>query len=153
VPTVRDLLARKRPEAAELVTLPPSASALEAAQLMNARTIGAVLVIGPDERAGQVLLGIFTERDILRRVVAAQLHPREVPLAEVMTQTLVTCDPETSLEEVAQVMTTRRIRHLPVLDRQGAPIGMISIGDVLAARVREQEGEIEALNRYIHDLR
>lgn len=153
MPTVRDILARKGPEGAEVVALPPSASALDAAQLMNERAIGAVLVIADGVPAGQSLLGIFTERDMLRRVVAAQHHPREVPLAEVMTRDLVTCDTATSIEECASVMTRRRIRHLPVVDAGGAPVGLVSIGDVLAWRVAEQEGTIEQLNRYIHDLR
>ena len=158
MPTVRDLLARKggqlpdAPRGPELVSLPPSASALDAAQLMNARGVGAVLVIA-EEGMRPHLLGIFTERDVLRRIVAAQVHPRELPLSEVMTRDLVTCDIATSVDECAAVMTARRIRHLPVLDRAGAPVGLVSIGDVLAFRAAEQEGTIEALNRYIHDAR
>jgi CBS domain-containing protein len=158
MPTVRDLLARKgsqlpdAPRGPDLVQLPPSSSALDAAQLMNARGVGAVLVIS-DEGERPRLLGIFTERDVLRRIVAAQVHPREAPLAEVMTRDLVTCDLATTIDECTAVMTARRIRHLPVLDRAGAPVGLVSIGDVLAFRTSEQEGTIEALNRYIHDAR
>ena len=151
MPTVRDILARKGPAGPEVVALAPSASALDAAQLMNERGIGAVLVVADELPAERSLAGIFTERDMLRRVVAAQRHPREVPLAEVMTRDLVTCDSATSIEECASVMTRRRIRHLPVVDARGAAVGLVSIGDVLAWRVAEQEGTIEALNRYIHD--
>ena len=158
MPTVRDLLARKgsqlpdAPRGADLVNLPPSASALDAAQLMNARGVGAVLVIA-EEGDRRRLVGIFTERDVLRRIVAAQVHPRELPLAEVMTRELVTCDVSTTIDECAAVMTSRRIRHLPVLDRGGTPVGLVSIGDVLAFRAAEQEGTIEQLHRYIHDAR
>ena len=153
MPSVRDLLGRKPPHTTEVVSLPPSASALDAAQLMNERGVGAVLVMAEPRGAERALVGIFTERDVLRRVVATQRHPREVPLAEVMTRDLVTCDAETSVDECAHVMTTRRIRHLPVVGPTGAVMGMISIGDVLAHRVVEQQGTIEELNRDLHDLR
>jgi CBS domain-containing protein len=146
VSTVRDILARK---GSNVVSLPPSASALEAAQLMNERGIGAVLVVREDG----AVAGIFTERDVLRRVVAMQRHPRECPLVTVMTRDLVTCDVHTSLEECAAVMTARRVRHLPVMDGAGALAGLVSIGDLLAHRVAEQQDTITALERYIHDVR
>ena len=146
MPTVRDVLARKATH--EVLSLPPSASALEAAQLMNDHAVGAVVVM-----AEGTLLGIFTERDVLRRVVAAQRHPREVPLSEVMTKAPVTCSPATPVEECAAVMTARRIRHLPVLDAVEGLVGLVSIGDIVALQVSEQAGLIEELNRYIHDVR
>jgi len=143
--TVRDLLARK---GHEVVSLPPSATVLEAAQLMNQHGIGAVVV--RDEHG---VRGIFTERDVLRRVVAAQRSVRDVTIADVMTKELVTCGPQTSVEECAELMTGRRIRHLPVLDDEGALAGLVSIGDVVARQVAEQRGLIEELNRYIYDVR
>ena len=145
MPTVRDVLARK---GHDVVSLPPSASALDAALLMNDRGVGAVVVL-----AEGALRGIFTERDVLRRVVAAQRHPREAPLSEVMTKAPVTCSPATPIEECAAVMTTRHIRHLPVLDPVEGLVGLVSIGDVVALQVSEQQGLIEELNRYIHDVR
>lgn len=144
MPRVSDVLARK---GRGLVSLPSTASVLEAARLMNERGVGAVLVVD-----GGALVGIFTERDILRRIVVPRQDAAATTVREVMTADVVTCDAETTLEECASVMTSRRIRHLPVADKSG-PCGMISIGDLLAHQVAEQESTITDLNRYIHDIR
>lgn len=145
MPVVRDLLARK---GADVISLPPTATVLDAATLMNARGIGAMLVCENNRP-----VGIFTERDVLRRVVAVERAPSEVPLREVMSTGLATCTRDTDVEQCAAIMTERRIRHLPVVDDNGAVIGLISIGDVVAHRVEEQNEKIEALNRYIYDVR
>lgn len=144
MPNVRDVLGRKR---GDLVTLPPGASVLEAAELMNARGVGAVLVMD-----GGRLAGIFTERDVLRRVVAAQRSPAGTALEDVMTHGVVTCELQTTVGECAATMSARRIRHLPVMDADGV-CGIVSIGDLLALQVDEQQGTIAELNRYIYDLR
>lgn len=144
MPRVSDVLARK---GRGLVSLPSTAAVLDAARLMNERGVGAVLVV--DDGA---LVGIFTERDILRRIVVPRLDAAATTVREVMTADVVTCDAGTTLEECASVMTSRRIRHLPVADKSG-PCGMISIGDLLAHQVAEQESTITDLNRYIHDIR
>lgn len=144
MPRVSDVLARK---GRGLVSLPSTATVLDAARLMNERGVGAVLVV--DDGA---LVGIFTERDILRRIVVPRLDAAATTVREVMTADVVTCDADTTLEECASVMTSRRIRHLPVADKSG-PCGMISIGDLLAHQVAEQESTITDLNRYIHDIR
>ncbi len=144
MPNVRDVLGRKR---GDLVTLSSSASVLEAAELMNARGVGAVLVMD-----GGRLAGIFTERDVLRRVVAAQRSPAATSLEDVMTHGVVTCDLHTTVAECAATMSARRIRHLPVMDAEGV-CGIVSIGDLLALQVDEQQGTIAELNRYIYDLR
>jgi CBS domain-containing protein len=145
VANVRDLLVHK---GSAVMSLPPSATVLEAAQLMNEHGIGAIVVM-----ENGALRGIFTERDVLRRVVASRRQPHEVTIAEVMTSDLVTCAAGTSVEECAELMTSRRIRHLPVLGENGALDGLVSIGDVVARQVAEQRGLIEDLNRYIHDVR
>jgi len=145
MPVVRDLLARK---GSDVVSLPPTASVLAAAQLMNERHIGAIVVL-----ESGLLVGIFTERDVLRRVVATGEPPTETLLSTVMTTSLVTCSVEAKLEDCASIMTTRRVRHMPVVDDNGTVVGLLSIGDVVAQRVWEQEHEIEALSRYIFDIR
>ncbi|HEU4698580.1 MAG TPA: CBS domain-containing protein [Gemmatimonadales bacterium] len=144
MPTVRDLLLHK---GGELASIAPTASALAAAQQMNDRRIGSLLVL-----EGDTLAGIFTERDILRRVVAAGRDPAATPVREVMTSPVLTCVPETSLDECAAIMTTHRIRHLPVAGGQGLQ-GMVSIGDVLAFQVREHEATIQYMNSYMFDVR
>jgi CBS domain-containing protein len=107
MPIVRDLLDRK---GTTVVSVPPDTSVLDAATLMNDRGIGAVLVLDGNEPAG-----IFTERDVLRRVVAAQRDPATTMVGEVMTTRLISCSPDTPLSECASMMSTRRIRHLPVV--------------------------------------
>jgi len=144
MPTVRDLLAGR---GRDVVTLPTDATVLDAARMMNERGIGCVLVT-----EGGAPVGIFTERDVLRRVVAEQRDPATAVLRDVMTSDVITCSPETSLDQCAAVMTARRIRHLPVVDGEGL-CGVVSSRDVLAFRAAEQESTIRYLNSYVFDLR
>jgi CBS domain-containing protein len=115
----------------------------QAAQEMNRRKVGSVLVM-----EGGQLLGIFTERDVLWRVVAAGLDPKTTPLSQVMTRHPITVGPDTPIQSVMDVFTEKRFRHLPVVD-DGRLLGVISIGDVLrwAADVHRQEAE--QLKQYI----
>jgi CBS domain-containing protein len=144
MPTVHDLMARK---GVETVSILPTDTVLEAARRMNERGIGGLLVV----EAGQ-LVGIFTERDILRRVVALNRDPVTTLVKTVMTSPVITCLPETSVEECGAIMTVRRIRHLPVADARGL-IGIVTSGDVLAFRVDEQQATITYLNNYMFDMR
>ena len=114
---------------------------------MNERGIGAVLVLEQG-----ALVGIFTERDVMRRVVAAQRDPASVRVAEVMSTSLVTTRAETPVDECAALMTARRIRHLPVMGPAGLA-GVITIGDLLAHQVGEQAVTIAQLNSYLYDTR
>jgi len=142
---VRDLLNRK---GTDVVSIAPTATVLEAARLMNDRGVGGVLVVDESKR----LLGIFTERDILRRVVAADLPPTTTSVRDVFTESIVTCTPDITVDECASIMSTRRVRHLPVLDADGLH-GVVTIGDVLAHRVSEHETTIQHLNSYVFDMR
>ena len=142
---VRDLLARK---GTDVVSIAPTATVLDAARLMNDRSVGGVLVVNERNQ----LLGIFTERDILRRVVAAERDPATTKVNEVFTQSVVTCNPQTSVDECGVIMSTRRVRHLPVTD-EGGLHGVVTIGDLLAHRVSEQETTIQHLNSYVFDTR
>jgi CBS domain-containing protein len=103
---VRDLLNRK---GTSIVSVAPTATVLEAARLMNDRSVGGLLVV---DDAG-ALLGIFTERDILRRVVAAGLPPESTKVSDVFTRDVVTTTPDTSVDECGAIMSGRRVRHLP----------------------------------------
>ncbi|HEX7978303.1 MAG TPA: CBS domain-containing protein [Gemmatimonadaceae bacterium] len=142
---VRDLLARK---GTDVVSIQPTASVLEAARLMNDRGVGGVVVV--DE--ANSLLGIFTERDILRRVVAVGLPPETTRIADVFTRDIVTCTPDMNVDEIGSIMTTRRVRHLPVVDVRGLH-GVVTIGDLLAHRLSDQETTIQHLNSYVFDMR
>jgi len=142
---VRDLLARK---GTDVVSIQPTATVLEAARLMNDRGVGGVVVV--DE--ANALLGIFTERDILRRVVAAGLPPETTSVADVFTRDIVTCTPDMNVDEIGAIMSTRRVRHLPVVDVTGLH-GVVTIGDLLAHRLSDQETTIQHLNSYVFDMR
>ena len=94
------------------------------------------------------MAGIITERDILRRVVAAERNPALTAVREVMTASVACCRRETSLDECRSVMTSKRIRHLPVVDEHGV-CGIVTIGDLMAHEVDEHQATIEHLNGYI----
>ena len=142
--TVKDILTRK---GRNVVTIVPDDSVLTAAKLMNQKRIGGVVVIEDDE-----VVGIFTERDILRRVVAERLDPAKTPLRDVMTSPVITCKLAAPLEEVRALITDKRVRHLPVVDEDGL-CGIVTSGDLLAHQTEEQADTIQYLNSYMFDIR
>lgn len=141
MPAIADLLIRKR---GSLHSIAVSATVLEATRMMNEHLIGA-LVVTEDDR----IVGIFTERDVLRRVVANERRPSEISVAEVMTTEVLCCRPDTSVEEACNVMKHQRVRHLPVVDDDGNALGMISIGDLNASQCDDQEYQIHFLQDYL----
>ena len=142
--TVQSVLAKK---GGQVVTIGVADSALTAATLMNERGIGGLVVLD----AGRVA-GMFTERDILRRVVAMKRDPAATLVREVMTTPVAFCRQETTLDECRAVMTEKRIRHLPVVDEKGV-CGIVTIGDLMAHDVKDQEATIQYLNEYIFGVR
>src|SRR5262245_37257834 len=139
--TVRDLLNIK---GTDVAAVSPEMTVYDAAVAMNDRHIGSVVVT----RDGR-LCGIFTERDILRRIVAQRRDAVDTRVEEVMTTELVCCQMHTSLEEVRGVMKNRRIRHLPVVDEDGRLRGLVSIGDLNAHEAHAKEQTIHFLQEYI----
>ena len=127
----------------ELAVLPPSATVLKAAHLMNERRIGSIVVMS----RGQ-LVGIFTERDILRRVVANQRDPAATTLDDVMTRSVAVAAPHTTLDELRQVIREQRIRHIPVIDADQVT-GMVSIGDLNRAQHEVDVQTIRYLELYM----
>ncbi len=144
MPTAETLLEKKGHDVA---TVDRGDSVLDAAQEMNRRRIGAVVV-----RDGDRVVGIFTERDILNRVVAAGLEPAETLVGTVMTSPMAVCRRDTKLAECKSVMSQKRIRHLPVVE-EGHLYGMISTGDIMASEVADQQATIEYLHEYLHGRR
>jgi CBS domain-containing protein len=138
--SISTLLARKR-SGVHAVT--SSITVAEAVADMVHHHVGAVLVV--DEGR---LSGIFTERDVLQRVVGAGLDPKSARVAEVMTKELVTLTPSSTVEQAMEIFTDRRCRHLPVLE-DGRIIGVISIGDVTRWTVDSHRAEAEHLKNYI----
>lgn len=142
--SVADILSLKQGH--RLQSTRPSETVLAATQKMNEHGIGALLVI--DDK--QNLVGIFTERDVLRRVVAAELAPSTVNVADVMTTEVACCTPETSIDEARSIFRQYRIRHLPVVNDNGDVQGLISIGDLNAHHTNHQEVTIHYLHEYLH---
>jgi CBS domain-containing protein len=119
------------------------ASVFEAVQQMVEANVGSLLVT-----EGGEISGIVTERDYLRRVAVDQQNDRDTPVRTIMSTPLIVVTPETPIDECMAVMTNRRIRHLPVVDG-GEVAGIVSIGDVVKFKSREQSFEIQFLQDYI----
>lgn len=142
MPTVQDVLSLK---GESLFTVDFDTTVLEATRTMNQHKIGAVIV-----RENGRLAGIFTERDVLQRVVAPELVPSQVKVGQVMTREVICCSPTDDLDEVSAIMKTRRIRHVPVCTADGEVHGMISIGDVNAQYASNAQQTIHFLSDYIY---
>ncbi|WP_374318525.1 CBS domain-containing protein [Pseudoxanthomonas kaohsiungensis] len=138
--TVRQLLADKP---AEVFAVAPEAPVVEAIRLMADKSIGAVLVL-----RGEALAGILSERDYARKVVLQGRSSADTPASAIMTAQVVTVGPDTPVTACMQLMTERRIRHLPVVEG-GQVVGVISIGDLVKAVIADQQLELEQLQRYI----
>ncbi len=128
----------------EVVCVPPHATMSEVSHTLADRRIGAVLV---RESAGPIL-GIVSERDIVCRLATDGAACLDMAADQVMTRVLHTVAPGTSPDDAMGMMTANRVRHLPVLDH-GALVGMISIGDVVKARLDEQLQEVDSLKAYV----
>jgi len=141
---VRDVLATK---GTEVCTIHPDKTVLDAAALMNQCRIGAVMIID-DEK----IMGIFTERDVMNRVVAERKDPAATKVSDVMTSKVAFCEQDTTLESCRVAMTKHKIRHLPVVE-SGKLLGIISSGDILARRLQDHEETIKYLHEYMHGPR
>jgi CBS domain-containing protein len=125
--------------------IPLTATVLEATRKMNDHKIGALVVTD-----GPRVVGIFTERDVLSRVVVAQLFPDQVKVGDVMTRDVICVTPETDLDEISAIMKNRRVRHVPVVCGAGSLRGVVSIGDINAHYASNQQQTIHFLNDYIY---
>jgi CBS domain-containing protein len=126
-----------------VITIGPSSPVTEFLRLLAQHGIGAVVVV-----SGERPVGIISERDVVLRLAQAGVAVLDQPVSELMTSELVTCTAEDALEDIAMLMTERRIRHLPVLAEERLA-GIVSIGDVVAARLRELEQTQAQLESYI----
>lgn len=139
--TVQQLLQEKANQ--EIYSLPPDATIFRALELMAEKEIGAVLVI----KDGKVV-GIFSERDYVRRIILRGKCSLDMSLEEIMTPTVISVSPEQTIEDCMQIITNRRIRHLPVMEGDQL-VGFISIGDVMAAIIARKDDTINRLEDYI----
>ena len=137
---VRHLLEAKAPE---VFAIGPDAAVIDAIRLMAEKGIGAVVVM----QAGR-LAGILSERDYARKIVLQGRSSRDTPVRDIMTANVVTVRLDDSVDHCMQLVTDKRIRHLPVLERD-AVLGVVSIGDLVRAVIEDQQLEIDQLQRYI----
>lgn len=129
----------------QVLSVSPSVTVLEAVHQMNQHQIGCILVMD-----GPRLLGIFTERDVLTRVVAKERAPAACLVSEVMTSTPYTISEDTTIEQTMDLFHNRRCRHLPVIDGvSGRVVGMISIRDISRWLADAHQAEAQQLRQYI----
>ena len=138
--TVRKLLEAKSPSTQ---TIAPDAPVLDALRLMAEHGIGAVLVM-----EGPRLVGVLSERDYARKVVLQGRSSADTPVRDIMSVDVVIAALLDSSDTCMQLMTDRRIRHLPVMDG-GVVVGIVSIGDLVKAVIEDQQAELDSLQRYI----
>lgn len=127
-----------------VLTIHPSANVAGLIEELSAHGIGA-LVVSED---GATIAGIVSERDVVRAMVRGA-SALDLPVASIMTTEVYCATPENSIDELAALMTERRIRHVPITNEHGMLTGLVSIGDVVKSRMGELEGEREALLEYI----
>lgn len=139
--TVRSILERK---GRDVVTLEPDATLARAAQLLGARRIGAVVITNA---AGRIV-GILSERDIVRVIGEVGAEALSMTVDRVMTAKVKTCHDDHTINQMMELMTRGRFRHLPV-EKDGKLAGIISIGDVVKGRIEEVEREAEQIREYI----
>lgn len=140
MPTVKNLLDQK---GGQVWAVSPETSVLEATHEMNRRKVGALLVV----KDGHVL-GIFTERDILTRVVANEHAPSDIRVCDVMTSPVAYCTPDTTMESCKAIFTEKRIRHMPVMEGN-KPVGIVATGDIMAYEAADLQATVKYLEAYI----
>jgi CBS domain-containing protein len=128
----------------DVITIRPQATVAEMLKLMRDHNLGAVVVSDDGRRIG----GIVTERDVVRQLVDG-VDFLDLPVAEVMTSEVLTCEPGDSVQSLMSTMTNRRIRHLPVVDDRGRLAGIVSIGDVVKSHITQIEFERDQLEGYV----
>lgn len=126
-----------------VLSIAPTASVFDAIKLMGEKSIGALIVMD-----GDALAGIVTERDYARKVILKGRSSHETPVKDIMTADVLTTGSDQTVNSCMNLMTDKRIRHLPVVDADTVT-GMVSIGDLVKAIIADQKEEIEQLEHYI----
>jgi CBS domain-containing protein len=139
--TVKAILSAK---GRHVTTIEPNVDLATAAKILAEKKIGALLITGAEGR----VVGILSERDIVRTVAARGASALQMPLSEVMTRKVVTCTEAETVSVIMERMTAGKFRHVPVVEQERL-IGVISIGDVVKHRLQEMEQESSALRDYI----
>jgi CBS domain-containing protein len=143
MPTVKDVLAEKA--TTHVHTIAETASVLDAVEKLNRFRIGCLVVTREDT----TISGLIAERDVIRRIGGVQVDLSQVPVSDVMTREVIVCTPADSLNAVRAIMRTQWIRQLPVVDPGGKLLGIISLGDLNAFLISEEDVQISYLHDYI----
>ncbi len=138
---IADLLRHK---GSEVASVPPGVSVAGLLEDLARHNVGAMIVC--DETG--TLVGIVSERDVVRRLNETGAELLHQPVSEIMTTSVVTCEPTEAVDSIASIMTERRIRHMPVV-AAGTLVGIVSIGDVVRSRIEQLESDREQLESYI----
>ncbi len=138
--TVGELLKNK---GNDLWTIEPQATVYQVLELMADKDVGSVLVVENDK-----LLGIFTERDYARKLILKGKISKDTVVNELMTKELLIVGPKSTIEDCMSIMTTEKIRHLPVMENEKL-IGIITIGDLVKKIIADQENTIKQYEKYI----
>jgi len=138
--TIKELLKKKSDD---IWSISPQASVYQALELMAQKDVGALLVIENDK-----LVGIFSERDYARKVILRGKTSKETAVSELMTKSVYYVTPDNSLEEAMAIMTSKHIRHLPIMN-QGKLVSIVTLGDVVKRIISEQKLTIDELENYL----
>jgi CBS domain-containing protein len=138
--TIKELLKKK---SGDIWSISPQASVYQALELMAQKEVGALLVIENDK-----LVGIFSERDYARKIILKGKASKETAVSELMTTSVYYVTPDNTLEEAMALMTSKHIRHLPIMN-QGKLSGVVTLGDVVKKIISEQKLTIDELENYV----
>ena len=138
--TIKELLRKK---SSDIWSINPQASVYQALELMAQKDVGALLVIENDK-----LVGIFSERDYARKVILKGKASKETAVSELMTKSVYYVTPDNTLEEAMALMTSKHIRHLPIMN-QGKLVSIVTLGDVVKRIISEQKLTIDELENYL----
>jgi CBS domain-containing protein len=138
--TVKELLKKK---SGDIWSISPQTSVYQALELMAQKEVGALLVIENDK-----LVGIFSERDYARKIILKGKASKETAVSELMTTSVYYVTPDNTLEEAMALMTSKHIRHLPIMN-QGKLSGIVTLGDVVKKIISEQKLTIDELENYV----
>ncbi|MGA7146213.1 MAG: CBS domain-containing protein [Desulfobacterales bacterium] len=142
--SVKDILEEK---GTQIYDVSPDATVYEALQIMADKNVGALMVI-----EGDTVAGLISERDYARKIILKGKFSKDVPVREIMTVDIIRIGPDNDVEYCMELMTDKRVRHLPVFENDRL-IGIISIGDIVKAIIEHKEEIIEQLENYIKGKR
>jgi CBS domain-containing protein len=132
----------------EVLTIAPAATVFEAVKLMDEKNVGSLVILNSRGR----IAGIFVERDALRRVLLAGKSAKTEPVQAVMTRKVICALPEMTIDQCLALMTEKRVRHLPVIDKEQKLVGLVSMGDLVKFISSEQIAMIRNLENYIEGV-